>query len=358
MIALLFIFSLVYSIYQDILEFPCSLNIFQPIGVVKHFEVTSTCAIADAAHFSWKNAIGSLKVNVFYASEGCAQLSLAESDGNFDNFFTQVDPQSESHAKRMTISSTVGYGETTSVHFSSAQRQNIELTLKFESVPCPNTLPGLRLLGAPKKCTGANYPYVGKWKGHHKGTKAMGLGVAELITPHWAITAKHVASRKFHHPNDSNVEITFGIHGSHQTHVHEVHMAPGVDIALVKLTQAVHNVRTVKLNSRGFKGNQKVKFNFVGKMPHLHCAFNRSAEGDGNYIWQPKVHGHNPGKAGDSGGAWLVDDVLIGVISGSGSHHGRQMGRAGQPAFVKAWIEQTVGPGKVQWVDIQTSHNL
>merc|ERR1719495_1945267 len=103
-------------------------------------------------------------------------------------------------------------------------------------------------------------------------------------------------------------------------------MAPGVDIALVKLKQSVKNVRPVKLNSRVLKANEKVSFDFVGKMRHLHCAFDRVAEGGGNYAWQPKVNGHNPGKAGDSGGAWLVDDLLIGVISGWSSHHGRSTG--------------------------------
>jgi len=352
MISLLIIFNVAFSFNQDLLEFPCSFNIFQPLGVSKQFDVTSTCGILDEANFFWKNALGSLKVNLFYAGEGCARLRLSKSEGNFDNFFMDVNPGTLTQTKRMTLSSTVGYGEPTIIQFSSSSAQAIKLNLKFDPVPCTNAVHGLRLLATPKRCTGTNYPFVGKWKGHHSGSHAMGLGVAELITPNWAITAKHVAKGKYNHPNDRNVEIIFGPNGSHTTHVSEVHMAPGVDIALVKLRQSVNNVRPVKLNSKVLRGNQKVKFTFVGKMPHLHCAFNRVAEGGGNYAWQPKVNGHNPGKAGDSGGAWLVEDVLIGVISGSGSHHGHKMGRAGQPAFVKDWIEKTIGPGKVQWMDI------
>jgi len=352
---LTFLFSTAFA-HQDILEFPCSLNLFQPVGVHKLIEVTSTCAFEDLVHFSWKNAFGSLKVNIHYASEGCAQLRLEQSEGTFDNFFMTTDPKTGSQTE-MTVAALVEYGEVTTVHFSSPHAQNIDLFLKFDTVPCKNRTPGLRLLGSPKKCTGANYPYVGKWKGHHQGSTAMGLGVAELISPEWAITAKHVAKGKYNHPNERNVEITFGNHASHTTHVKEVHMAPGVDIALVQLRQPVHNVRTVKLNSQVLHGDEKITFTFVGKMPHLHCAFNRNALGGGNYAWQPPMNGRNPGKAGDSGGAWLVDDILIGVISGSGSHHGHKMGRAGQPAFVKDWIDKVVGPGVVQWADVHEENS-
>jgi len=335
-------------------EYRCSHQIFQLPGKSRNVSINIACGEEDTAKIVWKNALGHFSARVYYGGNGCAKLKVASETGSYYRFFLgSSEATSEITSEEVVKENFMEYGDPLFLKLSSSETQLIELALTFEPTTCPNDST-LRLLAAAKPCTRAQYPAVGKWKGYHKGSNAFGLGVAELIAPRWAITAKHVAKAKFAHPNDRNVEIAFGKMGRNKAHVTKVHMAPGVDLALVQLNEAV-NVKPVRMNSRVLKGDERVTFDFVGKMPHIHCAFDRTALGGGSYIWQPKQNGHNPGRAGDSGGAWFANDTLIGVISGSGSHHGKQMGRAAQPAHVKSWIDKIVGSGTVDWVDYRNN---
>lgn len=316
----------------------CSHTFRQEDGIPATLTTTSACGSQTVNEIQWLNALGTLSLDLTYAWENCAKLHLLE-----------VPPsiKIELEGRRFNTSEppVLLFGEHLTLHITSSRSQDAILKFAFQDTKCP-----LILRQNPPGCNSKNFPYVGRWKGYHKGSGAIGLGVAELIHPNWAITAKHVAIAKFHKPNERNVELTFGVHASHKTHVKTVYPAPGEDLALVRLSQPVHNVPVVHLNTHALtKKNQHVKFDFVGKQPHLHCAFDRFCEGAGSLAWQPKVHGHNPGRSGDSGGAWLVGDVLIGVISGSGSHNGKKMGRASQPAAVKAWIDKTLGEDKAKW---------
>ena len=77
-----------------------------------------------------------------------------------------------------------------------------------------------------------SHAYAGAWRGHKK-TGGTGVGATTLISPSWAITAKHVASKKAKTTDKVNVIINFGGGKGHNRQVKKAHLCPGADIALV-----------------------------------------------------------------------------------------------------------------------------
>ena len=91
---------------------------------------------------------------------------------------------------------------------------------------------GIILYGAvAEPATAESHAYAGAWRGHKKkgGT---GVGAVTLISPSWAITAKHLASKKAKTPKQVNVIISFGGGKKHNRQVKKAYLCPGADIAL------------------------------------------------------------------------------------------------------------------------------
>ncbi|MDE0734174.1 MAG: hypothetical protein OSB47_00010 [Pirellulaceae bacterium] len=191
-----------------------------------------------------------------------------------------------------------------------------------------------------------DFDYVGKYKQYHKNSGKIGSGTAELIAPKWAITAWHVAKFKATHPNGGAAEVSFpGV----KAYVTKVYKAPGVDIALLKLNKDVpknsKRVTPVALFKSTFHPSQgTMNFTLIGRSGGLH-SHRIQGRSQGTTF---KIVGNKPGKAGDSGGAWVKErfgklpDVQFAVLHGGGT--------APQVGPISNWIEKTVGPGQITWV--------
>ena len=198
-------------------------------------------------------------------------------------------------------------------------------------------------MGAKKKNP---FGYCGGWHGHHVGSNRIGIGTAELIAPSWAITAAHVAKVKAVTPEKRNVQINFG---GHKAGVRKAYLAPQGDLALVRLKTPMNNwTKVALLNKPLTKKDGMVKFTFVGHSGRLHFHRNRKARGTGLNARHLTTKKDNPGKAGDSGGAWVIErkgqHVLFSVIHGGGV--------GTQPAALRKWIDQTMKSSgeKANWV--------
>ena len=203
-------------------------------------------------------------------------------------------------------------------------------------------------MGAKKKST---FGYCGGWLGQHVGSNRIGQGTAELIAPSWAITAAHVAKAKAVTPEKRNVQINFG---GHKAGVRKAYIAPQGDLALVRLKTPMNNWTKVALLDKPLtKKDGVVKFTLVGHSGGLHFHRDRRARGMGLNARHITTKKDNPGKAGDSGGAWVIErdgqHVLFSVIHGGGV--------GTQPAALRKWIDQTMKSSgeKANWVALKKS---
>jgi len=198
----------------------------------------------------------------------------------------------------------------------------------------------------PKEYWHKRFPYVGRWR----RPNGSGAGTAQLISPSWVITAKHVAVKMI---ADSSRKITVKF-GDKIVGIEKAYAIPnGKDTALCKLKEPVTHIRPVALFPRVLKESDGAFiFTKAGGTSGAHD--NRIAIGDkegGIYHFKDKT-GSRQGRPGDSGGAWVFrgdspeSDALIGIIHGGG--YGRQ------PAFSRKWITETISESgeEVKWLDV------
>ena len=147
-------------------------------------------------------------------------------------------------------------------------------------------------------------------------------------------------------PEKRNIQINFG---GHKAGVRKAYLAPQGDLALVRLKTPMNNwTKVALLNKPLTKKDGMVKFTFVGHSGRLHFHRNRKARGTGLNARHLTTKKDNPGKAGDSGGAWVIErkgqHVLVAVIHGGGV--------GTQPAALRKWIDQTMKSSgeKANWV--------
>ena len=196
-----------------------------------------------------------------------------------------------------------------------------------------------------------SHAYAGAWRGHKK-TGGTGVGAATLISPSWAITAKHVASKKAKTPDEVNVIISFGGAKGRNRQVKKAYLCPGADIAVVRLARPITGIAPAALcKTRLNKKHGRFRFTFVSRGNGLKVVKNRWAKGNGERIYHSKdAKGQRPGKAGDSGGGWVFEqdspepDVLFAVIHGGGF--------GPQPAANRKWIDKTMADSgeKATWL--------
>ena len=172
---------------------------------------------------------------------------------------------------------------------------------------------------------------MGAWRGYRKGKAGFGAGCAELIAPNWAVTAAHVAGNKAKTPGGVNAQVHFRKKGKGSPvvgHVDKVYLG-GLkgDIALLHFKEPVRGVKRVSLLANPLsKQDGAIRFTMAGQKGGLHVHPGRrgkSNNGEGFFMSAGK-DGRRPGKAGDSGGAWLVarpegeSHVLFAIIHGGG----------------------------------------
>ena len=196
----------------------------------------------------------------------------------------------------------------------------------------------------------SSFRYCGGWRGYHTDSKRIGTGTVILISPSWALTATHVARAKALTPNKRRVELRFG--PDNTVRVEKAFLAPKGDLALLQLKRPIKSVEPVSLLKHALtEKDGVVQFTLVGHAGGLHFHRDRRAKGTGLHAKHITKKADNPGKAGDSGGGWVIESpdknehVLFGIIHGGG--------RATQPVAVRKWIDGTMAKSgeKATWVD-------
>ncbi|MDE0737411.1 MAG: hypothetical protein OSB47_16430 [Pirellulaceae bacterium] len=212
---------------------------------------------------------------------------------------------------------------------------------------CP---PGYGLTGVRAQAAAVGKPaYVGRFRQHHRESQKIGVGTVVLVAPSWALTAGHVASFKIKNPNGGKSEVLFQ-GGKLIRTVKEIHKARGVDVALLKLDRPIgkKSVGPAACMTPGFtKQDGRVKFTSVGRSG-VHR--NRFGKGSGaSFSHAADKGGNRPGKAGDSGGAWVIErqgkpDVLFAIIHGGG--------KGPQVAPLRGWMDKKIKATgqQVTWV--------
>ena len=198
------------------------------------------------------------------------------------------------------------------------------------------------------------FRYCGGWRGYHTDSKRIGTGTVILISPSWALTATHVARAKAQTPNKRRVELRFG--PDNTVRVEKAFLAPKGDLALLQLKRPIKSVEPVSLLKHALtEKDGVVQFTLVGHAGGLHFHRDRRAKGTGLHAKHITKKADNPGKAGDSGGGWVIENpkeeehVLFGIIHGGA--------RATQPAAVRKWIGDTMKASgeKATWVALPKS---
>jgi len=207
-----------------------------------------------------------------------------------------------------------------------------------------------------------NFKYVGRTKQYHKDSGKIGLGTCTLIAKNWILTAYHVAQFRKENPNGGRLAVYF--RGSTvESTVRNVYKAPGVDVALCEIKPAISAdgnkaIPPVALMSGKFTNTHDgtITFTMIGHQGGLH--YHRGRKGHGtsggeSFYHSKDANGNRPGKAGDSGGAWVIErtgstgdsqDVQFAVIHGGGT--GPQVGP------LKDWIDNKMADSgqTVTWV--------
>ena len=201
---------------------------------------------------------------------------------------------------------------------------------------------------------GAGKPgYAGRFRQHHPDSQKIGQGSVVLVAPSWALTAGHVVGFKLKNPKGGKSEVLFK-GGDVVRVVTKIYKAPGVDVALLKLAHPVGRKTAVPAAcmAPGFVAKDgKISFTSVARSG-VHRG--RSGKGTGaSFSQYADKNGKRPGKAGDSGGGWVVErqgapDVVFAVIHGGG--------RGSQVGPLKVWMDHKVDgtKEKISWVSKAT----
>src|SRR5690606_35534021 len=141
------------------------------------------------------------------------------------------------------------------------------------------------------------------WRGHKPGG-GIGVGTVVLISPSFALTARHLAGAKAGDPS-RRVSVRFG---EHHAAVVEAVIAPKGDLALLRLDPPITEVEPVSLLAAPIHERYgRVEFTVVGHAGGLHAHPDRFAFADGGIdIWHEPGETGLPGRPGDSGGAWVL----------------------------------------------------
>ena len=215
-----------------------------------------------------------------------------------------------------------------------------------------------------------NYPFVAKWRGQH-GT-AVGLCTAELIAPLYIITAAHCATRML---KNETVHVHVEFENATTTNLRRdvvqhscVHAPRGTDVAICRLIASVPpaEVVPVALVSDIYRTGESnlPEVECVGTYHGLHATGPKAllAEKSGQHVYVDNTNASGM-HAGDSGGAWVVRSararasadeqlLLVGVIHGGETNHGKRLGVAAQVAYIGGWINATTN-GTARWRSVE-----
>lgn len=178
----------------------------------------------------------------------------------------------------------------------------------------------------------------------------IGGGKGVVIAPHWVLTAAHCISSK----RGDTVGMTYLIEDGKKVTItsDKVIRHGATDFALVRFKAVIEGRKPLLLLKDGFpvskKGQPPYQLTKVagnGVWEDIPARVSPKSEGERFYITKEQ----REGKAGTSGGPWvvrspLVGDVLVGVTHGTG--------RVPQVGRVCKWIEQTVnslGEDRIIW---------
>ena len=177
---------------------------------------------------------------------------------------------------------------------------------------------------------------VGRMYQYHSDSSKIGYGTCTLISPNWVLTAYHVVKFKDNNPDGGSLKIIFKANKV-EGYVGDIYKAPGIDVALCKLKTSIgaSKLDPIALMDGKFTNTNDgmITFTMVGRQGGLHYHRNRKGHGiDGgdSFYHSADSNGSRPGKAGDSGGAFLLErycdypDVQFSVIHGGG--YGPQVG--------------------------------
>jgi hypothetical protein len=174
------------------------------------------------------------------------------------------------------------------------------------------------------------FQFIGAWKGPSS------IGTVVLISPSWVLTAGHVAGLKAKEP-DRHITIRFD--DGTKTTAAEAFVAPEGDLALVKLADPVKNITPATLLDKSFtKDDGEIEFTLAGHSGelHVHPGQKGKASSEKHFHRSSTKEDTSPGRAGDSGGAWAVQDtdhnpIVFAIIHGGGL--------ANQVAPIHEWLD-------------------
>ena len=212
---------------------------------------------------------------------------------------------------------------------------------------------------ATKSSSTKSFRYVGQWRGYKKGKRGFGTGTVSLISPSWAITAFHVASKEIRTPDAVNSVVEFRVPGTGRTRSITVNVKKAYggfkgDFALLHLAKPIGLVPKVALLADPIvRSDGTINFTMIGHKGGLNVHQGRKGHSkDGEGFYHSEGPDGRPGKAGDSGGAWVIErggkkpDVQFAVIHGGGK--GPQI--APNQKRINEIIAKATPKEKVEWV--------